>query len=404
MSFDPADLEQFITTDLADRAHQLLLRSRRIVTHLTPTSVRVDDTAYVDFASNNYLGLTHHPALIDAVRRAAQDVGVGSGAAPLITGYSPLHATAECAIAQWKGTADAVLLPSGYQANHAVMQTLVALAERQGGGGVRFLIDRLAHASLLDAVRGASAEFRIFPHNHLAKVRRLLADAPANQLQVVLTESIFSMDGDAADLSGLVALKRERPFLLVLDEAHGSGVYGPDGAGYAAELGLADHVDVAVVTLSKAMGCVGGAICASRNFCQAVVNYGRAFVYSTAVPPMIAAAATAAIAVMRAEPQRQARVRALARRVREALSRLAISVPAGDSPIVPVIVGDEEKALNASARLAEAGLLVPAVRPPTVPRASSRLRVTLCSEHRDDEVERLVDVLTSVLGRSGPLA
>jgi 7-keto-8-aminopelargonate synthetase-like enzyme len=264
------------------------------------------------------------------------------------------------------------------------VQTLAALAHRQGGG-IRFLIDKLAHASLLDAVRGAAAEFRVFPHNHLAKVRRLLADAPAGQLQVVLTESIFSMDGDAADLPALVAIKRERPFLLVLDEAHGSGVYGPGGAGYAAELGLAEHVDVTVVTLSKALGCVGGAICASRNFCEALVNHGRAFVYSTAVPPMVAAAAPGGACRHARRAATTGRVRALARRLREALAHHGISAPRGDSPIVPVIVGDEEKALNVSARLAESGLLVPPVRPPTVPRGSSRLRVTLCSEHTDDE-------------------
>jgi 8-amino-7-oxononanoate synthase len=399
MSFDPADLEQLIAAELADRAGRNLLRCRRAVTPLSPTAVRIGETTYVNFASNNYLGLTHHPALIDAARRAAEASGVGSGAAPLITGYTSEHARAERAIAQWKGTADAVLLPSGYQANHALVQTLAALGERQGGGA-RFLIDKLAHASLLDAVRASAAEFRVFPHNHLAKVRRLLADAPADQLQVVLTESIFSMDGDAADLRGLAEIKRERPFLLVLDEAHGSGVYGPNGSGYAAELGLSAVADVSVVTLSKALGCVGGAVCGSRNFCEAVVNLGRAFVYSTAVPAMIAATATAAIAVMRAEPQRQARVRELARRVRAEVAKLGIEVPPGDSPIVPVILGDEARALEAAQKLAEAGVLVPAVRPPTVARGASRLRITLCSEHTDEEVTRLTEAIRQRADRS----
>jgi 8-amino-7-oxononanoate synthase len=406
MPFDPAEFERFIQSDLTRRATQHLLRTRRIVRHDSPTAAVIDAVTYVDFASNNYLGLTHHPTVINAVRRTARETGVGSGAAPLITGHSPHHAIAERTIADWKGAEDAVLLPSGYQANHAVVQTLIALGERregQGapGGGVRFLIDKLAHASLLDAVRGAAAEFRVFPHNGLTKLRRLLAYAPPDQLQVVLTESIFSMDGDAADLRSLVALRREHPFLLVLDEAHGSGVYGRDGAGYAAELGLAADVDVSVVTMSKAMGSAGGAVCASKAFCEAVVNYGRAFVYSTAVPAPTAAAATAAIAVMRLEPQRQARVRELAQRFRNSVARLAVEVPPGDSPIVPIIIGDEARALHVSARLADARLLVPAVRPPTVPKGGSRLRVTLCAEHTDDEVARLVDALSGVLGLRG---
>jgi 8-amino-7-oxononanoate synthase len=334
------------------------------------------------------------------VRESAQQDGVGTGAAALITGYTNRHAAAESAIARWKGTQDAVLLPSGYQANHAAVQTLAALGEHRGGG-VRFLVDKLAHASLLDAVRGARAELRIFPHNHLAKVQRLLAAAPPEQLQVVVTESIFSMDGDAADLTGLVEIKRHRPFILLLDEAHGSGVYGPAGAGYAAELNLQQNVDITIVTLSKAMGCVGGAVCASKNFCQALVNYGRAFIYSTSIPPMVAAAAQESIAIMRGEPQRQSRVRTLASRVRESLRSIGFEIVQGNSPIIPLILGDDRRAIDASQRLADAGILVPAVRPPTVPKGSSRLRLTLSCEHTDNQVQNLVDGLAEMRRQIG---
>jgi 8-amino-7-oxononanoate synthase len=209
----------------------------------------------------------------------------------------------------------------------------------------------------------------------------------------VLTESIFSMDGDAADLAGLVALKREHPFLLVLDEAHAAGVYGDAGAGLASELGVQRDVDVSIATLSKAIGCVGGAVCASRAFCEALVNLGRAYIFSTSVPPFVAAAAEAALGVMRDEPQRQARVRALAMRVRGGLAESGLRIPPGDSPIIPVIFGEEVTALDASQRLMNAGLLVPAIRPPTVPRGSSRLRVTLSCEHTDGEVEQLLGEL-----------
>ncbi|HEY7115984.1 MAG TPA: aminotransferase class I/II-fold pyridoxal phosphate-dependent enzyme, partial [Tepidisphaeraceae bacterium] len=325
MSSIAADLDQLIVEDLALRERDHRLRTRRAVVPLSSTRLAIDGVEYVNFASNNYLGLTHHPRLLATARECLKSDGLGSGAAPLITGYTQRHAQAESAIAHWKGTADAVLLPSGYQANHAAIQTLAALGKKQGGGGgTRFLIDKLAHASLLDAVRASDAEFRVFPHNHLGKLERLLRDARSDQLQVVLTESIFSMDGDAADLAGLSELKDRHRFILLLDEAHGSGVYGAAGAGYAAEKGLASRVDVSIVTLSKALGCVGGAVCASKAFCAAVVNHGRAFVYSTALPPVIAAAVSEAIALLREEPWRQSTVRAMAREVRASIEKMGV--------------------------------------------------------------------------------
>ena len=217
--------EHAVDRDLAGLREQHLFRQRQLITPLDATHVEVDGRQYVNFASNNYLGLTHHPRVLDAARRAAQDYGAGSGAVPLITGYGPAHQSTERRIAAWKGTENAVLLPSGYQANVAAVQALAAVGER-AGGGTRFLLDKLAHASLIDAIRSTEAPCRIFPHNHLAKLERLLSEADLRQLQVVVTESIFSMDGDAADLRGLAALKDRHPFVLLLDEAHASGVYG----------------------------------------------------------------------------------------------------------------------------------------------------------------------------------
>ncbi|HYO08166.1 MAG TPA: aminotransferase class I/II-fold pyridoxal phosphate-dependent enzyme [Tepidisphaeraceae bacterium] len=396
-------IEQALVT--RDRDHQL--RRRQIVRAIDATHVDIDGRRLTSFCSNNYLGLSHHPRVIEAMARAVREHGAGSAASPLITGHTPAHASAEAALARWKQTEAALLLPSGYQANHAAIQAIAGTAAA-AGGRVRFLLDKLAHASLVDAIRAvtggsvgdrgegsAGRGFRVFAHNDLAKLSRLLRDAAPDEIQVVVTESIFSMDGDAADLAGLAALKREHPFTLVLDEAHGSGVYGHAGAGYAAEHGLASAVDVFIVTLSKALGAAGGAICASGAFCDAVANFGRAYVYSTATPPALAAAAEAAVGVLRDEPQRQRRVRTLAQHARAELARAGFRFPPGpaDSPILPLILGDERAATAAANRLRDAGLLVLPVRPPTVPKGSSRLRVTLSSEHRDDEVERLVAAL-----------
>jgi len=345
----------------------------------------------VDFSSNDYLGLRTHPAVIEAAARATRDHGAGSGASALVTGYSPLHASAERALATWKGTEAAVLLPSGYQANHAAIQTIANSAEA-AGRRVRFLLDKLVHASLIDAARASGVPMRVFPHNGVDKLRRLLDEAESDELQVVVTESIFSMYGDAADLRALVALKqlreqRHRSFVLVVDEAHGSGVYGPNGSGYAAECGVANDVDVFIVTLSKALGSIGGAVCASADFCEALVNFGRAYIYSTSLASTAAAACMAAIDVMSEEPWRQQRVRELARRVRGALG-----LP-GDSPIVPLILGEESAAIEAAKELRGKGMLVLPVRPPTVPRGTSRLRITLSCDHTDAEVEELIDAI-----------
>ena len=211
----------------------------------------------------------------------------------------------------------------------------------------------------------------------------------------MVTESIFSMDGDAADLRGLVNLKHRRPFVLLLDEAHGSGVYGSNGSGYANETGTAPAVDVFIVTLSKAAGCAGGAVCGSASFCESVINFGRAYIYSTAISPAVAAGCQVAIEVMEYEPQRQQRVRALAARTRAALTAAGWAMPAGNSPILPIIVGDEATALALSERLREKGMIASVVRPPTVPRGSSRLRITLTYDHTDEEVAALIAALGS---------
>jgi 8-amino-7-oxononanoate synthase len=385
-------LDQFLQFALDDRRAQHLFRSNQLVTPIDSTHVQIDGRRYVNFCSNNYLGLTHHLAIAAAIERAVRDAGAGAAASPLISGYTAIHQSAERALASWKGTEAAVLLPSGYQANHAAIQALAGAADASGRP-IRFLLDKLAHASLIDAVRGGGLPLRVFPHNDLGKLARLLQTSDPNEMQVVVTESIFSMDGDAAPLRELAKLKREKPFVLLLDEAHGSGVYGENGSGYAAECGVTESVDIFVVTLSKSLGVAGGAICSTKAFRDAVVNVGRAYIYSTAIPPMLAAGGDAAIEAMRLEPHRQQRVRMLAAKVRERLAAMSMNIPAGDSPIIPVIFGSEETALQAADDVRKQGILVIAVRPPSVPPGSSRLRITLSADHTDDEIERLLETL-----------
>ena len=390
---DPDDWPAAVAAALGDRRDAHTLRVRRSVRVLDATHVEADGRRLVNFASNDYLGLTHHPRVLDAFRSAAS---TGSGSAPLITGHTADHAAAEAAIAGWKGTAAAVLLGSGFAANAAAVAAAAAV-----GGRVRFLFDKLCHASLIDAVRTAEAggaTFRTFRHNDLDDLGRLLGRGDPFPRQVVVTESIFSMDGDAANLAGLAELRDRHGFLLLLDEAHAAGVYGPGGAGLAADLGLSAAVDLSIVTLSKAVGVVGGAVCGSADWVEAVVNFGRPYVFSTALPAAVAAAITVSLGVMADEPHRQARVRALSHRVRTQLSAAGLHLPPGDSPIIPVLLGTEAAAVAAADGLRAAGLLVAAIRPPTVARGTSRLRVTLSSEHTDDEIGRLVDAVLRLPG------
>jgi 8-amino-7-oxononanoate synthase len=395
-------LAQMLDERLRRRSEARLLRSRNIVHPIDATHLEIAGRRCTNFSANNYLGLTHHPRLV-ALSQSDAD-GIGSGSAGLISGYTQAHANAEARIASWKGTHASVLLPSGYQANFAAVQTLAALGTT-AGPGIRFLIDKLAHASLIDAVRSTGLPFRVFPHNHLPKLERLLSQTENSQLQVVVTESIFSMDGDAADLAGLAALKRRYPFALLLDEAHASGVYGNGGAGLTQELGLSSVADVVVCTLSKAAGGIGGAVCGSQLFCNALLNFGRAYIYSTSVPSWVARMAEAAINIMSEEPWRQQRVRTLAMEVRNRLRASGLNLPQGgeshsDSPIVPVILGDEQKTLEAADRLLSEGIFVTAIRPPTVAPGTSRLRFTLSCQHTDHEIDHLVEQVVRIIRQS----
>lgn len=375
--------------DLNERSQCLQLRSRRALEQIDPVQVRIDGKTYVNFCSNNYLGLTHHPALLEAMRRSP---AVGSGAAGLISGYSIELQQAENELASWKGYEASIILPSGYQSNLAAIQTLASLHHRRP---VRFLIDKLAHASLIDGIRATQLPMRVFPHNHLGKLARLLEESDESEIQVVVTESIFSMDGDAADLVGIVQLKQKHPFILLVDEAHATGVFGPEGNGLAAELGVRSAVDVSVVTLSKAMGSIGGAVCGSQLLIDSLLNHARAAIYTTAPPPSAGLLACAAIRICRDEPHRRDRLLRISQIVRSRLRQMNLSIPEGNSPIIPLIYGDTRRTEEAAGQLRQRGILALPIRPPTVPPNSSRLRLTLSCEHSDQQIEQLLEAIGS---------
>ena len=327
-------------------------------------SGRIDDRDVVSFASNDYLGLTAHPAVTAAAHAALDRWGTGAGASRLVVGSRPVHHDLEDALAAWKHAEAAVVFPTGSAANLGVLTTF---ARR----GVRVLSDELNHASLIDGCRLARADIAVYEHGDAAHAAALL-DEDTSTPAIVVTDTVFSMDGDVAPLADLAAACRRRGALLIVDDAH--AVLGPDVA--------LDGDVLRVGTLSKALGALGGFVVGPRVLCDLIVNRARSYIFTTALPPADAAAALAALDVVRS-----AEGAALLARLRAAVDRLRPGHPA---PILPVVVGDDRDAVDVAARLLDRGVLVPAIRPPTVPAGTARLRVTVSAAHTDAQLDRLV--------------
>jgi 8-amino-7-oxononanoate synthase len=352
----------------------------------------------VNFASNDYLGFAFEPALREAAKAAIDQYGVGSGASRLVSGTLSPHARLEERLAAFKGTGAALVFSSGYA---AAVGTLGALCHREDV----ILLDKLSHASLIDGAKLSGAVIRVFPHNHLGKLESHLQWARENYPDarvVVVTESVFSMDGDWCPLAEIVELKNRFGALLMLDEAHAVGVIGDHGRGLADFLGLSKEVDIQMGTLSKALGCSGGYICGSRNLIDLLINRARSFIYSTAPSPAIAAAALAAVELLDSPTGERRR-----QTLRRNLSQFAEEMPAifghgrkVQSAIIPIMLGSAKVALDASQGLAEKGYFVPAIRFPTVPKESARLRVTISARHTTNQVTGLCGLLRTVVPRS----
>jgi 8-amino-7-oxononanoate synthase len=357
------------------RAHSLY-RQLREIGSAQGANVDLVGKHLVNFSSNDYLGLANDPRLREAAITTMEKFGFGAGASRLISGTQSPHLRLEKALAKWKETEAALCFSSGYA---AALGTIPALLTKNDV----VLLDKLCHASLIDGAKLSGAILRVFPHNHLGKLESQLDWARRQHPQsriLIVTESIFSMDGDRAPLRELVELKRRFKALLLLDEAHAIGVIGPNGRGLAAEEKLGHDVDVQMGTLSKALGGMGGYICGSRNLIEWLINRARSFVFSTAPPPALAGAALAAVDFVNS-PEGEERRQLLWRNIqtlRNQLPRQSADKKTSDSAsaILPWIVGDEEAAMDLSRALINEGFLVPAIRYPTVGKGSARLRIT----------------------------
>jgi len=384
----------FIREMLEDLRARGLYRSLTAVGSAAGPRVRVGGRELLQFASNNYLGLANDPRVKEAARRAIQKWGWGAGASRLVAGHTEAHEALEADLAAFKHTEAALVFPTGYQTNLGVVGSLV-------GRGDLVLSDRENHASIYDAVKLSGARLVRYVHADAGDAARLLAkhrDDPGRRL--IVTDTVFSMDGRLAPLRALALLAEREGAMLVLDEAHATGILGPTGAGLAEEVGLESGITASVGTLSKALGGIGGFVAASRAVCDLIVNHGRSFIYTTALPAAACEAARAALKIVRAEPDRRRRVLALAERLRGALREKGFESGRSETQIVPVLVGAPERALALAAALLERGIFSPAIRPPTVPPGTSRLRVSLTAEHTEEDVERLVSALDEAGSRA----
>ena len=351
-----------------------------------PGTVTVGENELVDFSSNDYLGLSAHPAIVAAAHAALDRYGVGAGASRLMSGDLAITHELEEAVAAFKGTEAALFFSSGYQANTGILPALVDRHDI-------IFADQLCHASLLDGALLSRAKLIRFRHNNMQDLERLLmAHRAPYPRALIATESIFSMDGDRAPLAELVALKTRHRCRLYVDEAHATGIFGHCGAGCVEEVGLTGQVEYIMGTFSKALGGFGAYLAASRLAVDYLINAARGFIYTTALPPAIIAADLAALRVCREEPRLG---QSLLRRAADFREQLAAQgwETGGASQIVPVMAGTSERALLLSAALAERGCRVPAVRPPTVPEGTARLRISLCASHTPDQLDALLEAL-----------
>jgi 8-amino-7-oxononanoate synthase len=374
--------------DLAQRRAQHLYRERLVLESPQGVEVRIGDETLLSFCSNDYLGLANHPDVIAAFRAGAEHYGVGAGASHLVSGHSRAHHALEEELADFVGAERALLFSTGYMANLGVVS---ALTDRHDA----IFEDRLNHASLIDAARLTHAKVRRYPHADAGRLGAMLAETRHPGL--IMTDAVFSMDGDIAPLAELHQLAASHGAWLLADDAHGFGVLGKNGRGSFEQLGLAPRApNILMATLGKALGVFGAFVAGDAVLIETLIQRARTYIYTTALPPAVAEATRASLRLVCAEPWRREHLRALVTRFRAGAQNLGLTLMESMTPIQAVIIGESERALTISQRLREHGILIPAIRPPTVPEGSARLRITFSATHTEAQVDRLLNVLAEV--------
>ncbi len=384
------NMQAKLASALAERQAQHLYRCRKVTTSAQGVELGVAGDNKLNFCSNDYLGLANHPLIVDAFKRAADRYGVGSGASHLVCGHSAEHHLLEEELAVFTGRERALLFSTGYMANIGCVNALMGRRDA-------VFEDRLNHASLLDAGLSSGAQFQRFAHNDLADLKRRLNKTEAHR-RLILVDGVFSMDGDFAPLVELAQMAADHEAWLMVDDAHGFAVLGETGAGVSEHFGLSQQqLPVLMCTLGKAAGTFGAFVAGSEALIETLIQEARTYIYTTALPPAVAAAARASLEVIRTESWRREHLRQLIAQFRRGAQQLGLTLMDSQTPIQPLLIGDPAKALQASESLFEKGILISAIRPPTVPKGTARLRITLSAAHSTDQVNHLLSVLSEVI-------
>jgi 8-amino-7-oxononanoate synthase len=360
-----------------------LFRKPRTISSLRGPEIEIEGKRYINFSSNNYLGLADSPLLKKAALEAMEKYGIGSGASRLMSGTLNVHKELEQKIAQFKGEEDALVFPTGYMANLGAISTLA-------GKGDAVIVDRLNHASIIDGAKLSRARIFVYPHRDTKALEKVLKRAGAFRKRLVITDTLFSMDGDIAPLPGILGLCRKYKSLLMVDEAHATGVFGKRGSGLVEEYGLSGEIDIVMGTMSKALGGLGGYIAGKNRIIEYLRQKARTFIYTTSLPVSLAASSLRAIEYIENNSEERKNFRKKAEYVRNGLLGLGYNLINSGSQIIPVMIGPGDKTVNIEKYLFEQGLFIIAIRPPTVPKGSSRFRITIMANHKEEHLHRLL--------------
>jgi 8-amino-7-oxononanoate synthase len=384
-----------LSRELVDLEGRALRRRLQVVEEARPGGkVRVAGQILLNLSSNDYLGLSQDHRIIKAAQAAAAQWGAGAGASRLVVGHLALHEAVEAKLAGFKDTEAAVIFPTGYMANVGTISALV------GPGDVVFG-DRLNHASIYDGIKLSGAAFKRFPHRDLNRLEQLLLEAGSARRRLIITDSVFSVDGDLAPLKDLVALKARYQAWLMIDEAHATGVLGAKGAGLAEALGVTRGVDIHMGTFSKALGSLGGYVAGDRRLVDYLHNRARSFIYSTALAPPVLGAIDQALEIVRQEPERRLYLSQESEDFRQALLAAGLDLLGSETQIIPVLVGANDRALEFAARLKDQGLMAVALRPPTVPPGRARVRFSLSAAHSRQDLHRARETIVAAARAMG---
>jgi len=379
----------FLKEELNKLQKEGLYRKPRVIDAFHGPTVEIAQKEYILLSSNDYLGLTQHPKVKEKAKEAIERFGCGSGASRLISGTLSLHSELENKLADFKKTEAAIVFSSGYVANLGVISSLV-------GKGDVIVIDKLNHASIIDGCRLSKADLRVYPHKNMNALEKILKKSQVYQQRLIITDGIFSMEGDITPLPEIVELAKKYHALVMIDDAHSTGVLGTEGRGTVEYFGLEKGIDIQMGTLSKALGSLGGFIAGSNTLIEYLKNKARSFIYSTSLPPAQVAGALVALEIIQTEPQIRDRLWQNVRYLKEGLQNIGFDTMGSQTQIIPLLIGDNDKTMLVSKFLYENDIFVPGIRPPTVPKGTARLRLSLMATHTKLHLDKVISTFKTL--------